>query len=362
MTGGVRDHLEELSIEAPGADEVVVLPWTLLFRERLLGRVEDSPRYPWIVLATVLFGLFSVGFTITILSVSIPRIADDLGSNESTLTWLVTGPILAFAVFGPSAGKLGDLRGHRRVYAWSMVCVILFAGLTALSWNAASLLAFRILGAATGAAVGPTSLAMINRMFPPSKRAQAMGYWTMVGAGGPVLGVVAGGPIVEAFGWRWIFVGQVPLTVAGLLLALAVLPETERIATVRFDAAGAVTARPGRHVVPARRQPGPGARVVARPLVLAGFVIAPVIGLALRPGRAPAAPIPCCRWPTCAGATSRSRSSPRCSPTSPTWAASSSPRCCSRACSATARPSRAHCSSPGRWRSPSRARSWGTWR
>src|SRR3546814_4198723 len=166
---------------------------------------KQSPRYPWLVLTTVLLGLLSVGFTITILSVSIPRIADDLGSNESTLTWLVTGPLLAFAVFGPSAGKLGDLKGHRRVYAWSMAAVIVFAGLTAVAWDAPSLLAFRILGAATGAAVGPASLALINRLFPKERRAQAMGYWSMVGAGGPVVGVVAGGPIVEAFGWRWIF-------------------------------------------------------------------------------------------------------------------------------------------------------------
>lgn len=276
MGEGVRDHLDELSIDAPGADEVAVLAWPILFRERLLVRIGDSPRYPWLVLATVLFGLFSVGFTITILSVSIPRIADDLDSTISTLTWLVTGPILAFAVFGPSAGKLGDLHGHRRVYAGSMVCVIVFAGLTAVSWNAPSLLAFRILGAATGAAVGPTSLALINRMFPRAKRAQAMGYWTMIGAGGPVVGVVAGGPIVEAFGWRWIFVGQVPLTIAGLLLALAVLPETERIATARFDTAGAATLALAAtsFLLAVNRGPVLG---WTSPLVLAGFVAAPVL-------------------------------------------------------------------------------------
>jgi MFS family permease len=62
-----------------------------------------------------------------------------------------------------------------------------------------------------------------------------------VGAGGPVIGVVAGGPIVEAFGWRWIFAGQVPLTLAALLLAVAILPETERVAATRFDLAGAGT-------------------------------------------------------------------------------------------------------------------------
>jgi MFS family permease len=291
VIGGAGDHLDELSIDAPGADEVVVLPWTILFRERLLVRVQDSPRYPWIVLATVLFGLFSVGFTITILSVSIPRIADDLGSSVSTLTWLVTGPLLAFAVFGPSAGKLGDLRGHRRVYGLSMACVILFAGLTAVAWDAPSLLAFRILGAATGAAIGPTSLAVINRLFPPAKRAQAMGYWTMVGAGGPVIGVVAGGPIVEAFGWRWIFAGQVPLTLAGLLLAMAILPETDLIETARFDAKGAVSlaAAATAFLLAVNRGPVLG---WDSPLVLGGFLVAPLMAwLFVRVERVAVAPL-----------------------------------------------------------------------
>ncbi len=272
-----RQRLEELSIDAPGADEVAVVPWPLLFHRRIITRAQQSPRYPWIVLTTVLFGLFSVGFTITILSVSIPRIADDLGSDESTLTWLVTGPILAFALFGPSAGKLGDLRGHRRVYAWSMVCVIVFAALVAVAWDAPSLLAFRILGAATGAAVGPTSLAMINRLFPPARRAQAMGYWTMVAAGGPVVGVVAGGPIVEAFGWRWIFAGQVPLSIAGLLLALAVLPETELVETTRFDVPGAATLAGAStaFLFAVNRGPVLG---WTHPLVLGGFVAAPLLG------------------------------------------------------------------------------------
>ena len=288
MEGGPGDHLDDLAIDAVGADEVVVVPWTILYRERLQARMQESERYPWIVLATVLFGLFSVSFTITILSVSIPRIAGDLDSNESTLTWLVTGPLLAFAVFGPSAGKLGDLQGHRRVYGWSMACVIVFAALTAVSWSAGSLIAFRVLGAATGAAVGPTSLAVINRMFPPAKRAQAMGYWTMIGAGGPVIGVVAGGPIVEAFGWRWIFIGQVPLTLAGLLLALAVLPETERIDTARFDVAGAVTLAVAAtsFLLAVNRGPVLG---WDSPLVLAGFVLAPVMVAAFVrvEGRAP---------------------------------------------------------------------------
>jgi EmrB/QacA subfamily drug resistance transporter len=232
---------EQLSIDAPGAEEVAVLPWPLLFRERVRERIEASPRYPWIVLAVALFGLFSVGFTITILSVSVPEIARDLRSDTSTITWVITGPLLAFAVIGPAAGKLGDLRGHRRVYAASMAFVSVFALATAMAWSGGSLIAFRVLGAAAGAAVGPTSIAIINRLFPPERRVQAMGYWSMVAAGGPVIGVVAGGPVVEAFGWRWIFVAQAPITLAGMLLALLLLPETERQERTNFDLAGAAT-------------------------------------------------------------------------------------------------------------------------
>ena len=128
---GRRAGRDRVATEAPGADEVAVLAWPLLLKRKVTERVEASDNYPWLVLATVLFGLFSVGFTITILSNSVRRIADDLGSDVSTLTWVLTGPLLAFAVFGPAAGKLADLKGVRRVYLASLGAVAVFAALTA---------------------------------------------------------------------------------------------------------------------------------------------------------------------------------------------------------------------------------------
>ena len=269
----------DLTSEAPGADELTVLPWPLILKRKVTERVERSERYPWIVLATVLFGLFSVGFTITILSNSLPRIAGDLDSDISTLTWVLTGPLLAFAVVGPAAGKLADLHGQRRIYLASLAAVGLFAGLTAMAPSAGWLIGFRVLGAATGAATGPASLAIINRLFPRDRRSQAMGYWAMVGAGAPVIGVVAGGPVVEAFGWRWIFVAQVPLTIATLLLAAAVLPEGrptfEEGRRPGFDIPGAVTlGLAGTTLLLAvNRGPVWGWSHAA---VVAGFVLAPV--------------------------------------------------------------------------------------
>src|SRR5207247_2458630 len=97
-----------------GAEEVAVLPWPSLFRHRLVRRVESSDRYEWWVLWTVLAGLFSVGFTITILAVSLPRIAADLHSDTTTLTWVITGPLLALGVVG--GGPIVEHVSWRLIY------------------------------------------------------------------------------------------------------------------------------------------------------------------------------------------------------------------------------------------------------
>ena len=187
----------------------------------------------------MLFGLFAVNVTITILAVSIHRIARELGTSEPTMTWVVTGPMLAFGVIGPLVGKLGDRLGHRRLFLWGLVGAAVMAGLSAVAWNAGSLIGFRTLGAIEGAATGPASFAIISRIFPRAERVKALGYWAMVGAGAPVIGVVAGGPLVEAFGWRTLFVVQIPLILLAVGFAYRLLPETPRNRTGRFDLAGA---------------------------------------------------------------------------------------------------------------------------
>jgi EmrB/QacA subfamily drug resistance transporter len=270
-----RDQAD-LSVEAPGARETGSVPWAMLLQQRMAVRATDSDRYPWIVLFTALFGLLTVTFTITILAVSIPTISEDLGTSQSDLTWLITGPLLVFAVVGPAVGKMGDRHGHRPLYLIGLSGAALFAGATALAWSGPSLIAFRILGATMGAATGPASMAMINTMFPPERRAQAMGFWTMVMAGGPVAGVVIGGPVVEAYSWRWIFIVQVPLTLVSLFVAAAVLPNTQPREDSAFDLPGTLLL--GGAVLSAllalNRGPSSG---WGSPLVVGGFALAPLL-------------------------------------------------------------------------------------
>jgi EmrB/QacA subfamily drug resistance transporter len=248
VTEGRHDELVEqpvgpddphtLPVDAAGVDEVGVAPWPILLRQRIARRVGIDRR--WAILIVVLSGLFTVAFTITLLAVSLQRIATDLDSDIATVSWTITGPMLAFGVVGPAYGKAGDLWGHKRVFLLGLLGAGIFAALTAVAWSATSLIAFRVLSSTAGAATGPSTMAFVNRLFPPDERVKPLGYWTFVSAGAPVLGVVAGAPLVEAFGWRVIFVIQAPLCLAGVLVGLWLLPDTERRDNVRFDIAGSL--------------------------------------------------------------------------------------------------------------------------
>lgn len=232
-------HRRTLPLDSAGVEEFGVVPWPALMRRRLAERVGLDRR--WAILLVVLSGLFTVGFTITILAVSLPTIADDVDSTVATMSWTITGPMLAFGVVGPAYGKLGDLFGHKRVFVMGLLGAGVFAGLTAVAWNASSVIAFRVLSATAGAATGPATMAYINRTFAPEERVKPLSYWSFVNAGAPVLGVVAGAPLVESIGWRAIFLIQAPLCLVGAVLAVRLLPDTERSPGVRFDLAGSLT-------------------------------------------------------------------------------------------------------------------------
>ena len=231
----------ELGIEGAGAEEIVAVPWSLMLQRRVAGRLEHSPRQAWIVLTAALLGMFATGFSLTVLAVSLGDIARSLGTTKSVLTWVITGPSLAMAVLGPIGGKLADRHGARRVYLLSLAGVTVFSAAAIFAWSGPSLIAARTIGAMLGAAVSPAALAMINRAFPAQRRAQALGYWSLVGAGAPVVGVVVGGPLVEALGWRWIFILQTPLAVLAVIVGFLVLPRTAAGERHPFDIAGSVT-------------------------------------------------------------------------------------------------------------------------
>jgi len=283
-----------VNVDSAGVDEVGVVPWPSLVRRRLADRVPIERN--WALLIVVLSGLFTIGVTFTILVVELQTIAREFDSTVSVISWAITGPMLAFGVVGPAYGKAGDLWGHKRVFVFGLLGAGLFAALTAVAWSAASMVAFRILSATAGAATGPATMAYINRLFPPEQRVRPLGYWSFVNAGAPVIGVVAGVPLVDAVGWRAIFAVQAPLCVIGVLLAWRLLPDTERVSDVRFDVWGSLTLGLGALMMLTGVNQGPkwGWASPAVVLLLAGSVA--VLVLFVRIERRVSDPLMPLRW------------------------------------------------------------------
>jgi MFS family permease len=217
-----------LSGTGTGADGGIVVPWPILFRHRMHRRVASSDRYQWWVLWTVLAGLLSVNITFTVFVVALPQVARELHTSVTTLTWTSTGPLLAFGVAAPVLGKLGDLHGYRRLYLWGLSGAAISVVLTASAPNAGVLIGARLFDGVQGAATGAASMALVLQAFSHEDRVKAMGWWSLVGAGGPVLGVTIGAPIIQYFGWRALFWGELPLMALAAVLAVVVLPARDR--------------------------------------------------------------------------------------------------------------------------------------
>lgn len=198
-----------------------------------------EPQNRRLVLIAALTGQFATAFPVTLFSVVLTPIARSYGVAPSVLTWAITGPFLVMAVCTPVFGKLGDTFGHRRLFLIGLTGSMAAALATAAAPTAASLIALRVVGQAFGAASQPTALALLMRVYPATERSKATGWWSMVGAGSPVTGLVIGGPLAEAFGWRSLFLVQAGITAASLLLAVLTLPRDQETKRTRVDFLGA---------------------------------------------------------------------------------------------------------------------------
>jgi MFS family permease len=215
-----------------------VVGWALSTRVgRRLGARGDYARW---VLLVALTGMFATTFPVTVLTLAIPTIAEDLGARQSDLAWLITLPVLVSALALPTLGKLGDLYGHRRVFLVGFAVATLTAALTATATSAVLLIAWRTLSQTVGASTIPSSLALINSVHHGEQRARAMGWWSMVAAGAPVIGLALGAPVIEAIGWQMLFVLQAGFMVVPVLASWLILRETPR-RVARFDVPGAAS-------------------------------------------------------------------------------------------------------------------------
>lgn len=187
--------------------------------------MSNPPRHPALILAALASGFVMASIDSTVVNVAAVSIGNDFGSSLDTLTWVVDSYVLTFASLLLLGGSLATAYGSRRLYLTGMV-VFLAASLgCALAPAAAPLIAARAVQGAGAAMFMPSSLSLLVTQFTePSQRARMLGLWSAMVATSAAIGPTPGGVLVSTFGWRSIFLINIPVVILGGALTLIVIP------------------------------------------------------------------------------------------------------------------------------------------
>lgn len=194
--------------------------------------------YKWIVGIVFAFGMFMNLLDTTIVNVALPTFAREFQASPTTIEWVVTGYLLALAIFIPVSGWVGDRFGTKRTFMAALAAFTLGSLLCALSQNIHELIAFRVLQGMGGGMLAPTGMAMVFRAFAPSERAQAGALVSIPTAVAPAAGPVLGGYLVQYQSWHWIFLINIPIGILALTFAGVFLREERQPRPGRLDVPG----------------------------------------------------------------------------------------------------------------------------
>src|SRR6266568_2247352 len=197
----------------------------------------------WLALYILCLGDLMIVLDTTIVNVALPSIRGDLGFSPTSLAWVVNAYLLTFGGFLLLGGRLGDLFGHRRLFLIGISLFTVASVACGISTTQGLLVAARAVQGIGGAIVSAVALSLMMNLFTEqAERAKAMGIFGFVMAGGGSLGVLLGGVLTDTLNWHWIFLVNVPIGVAVVILALRLLPAAPGSAAGdRLDVAGAIT-------------------------------------------------------------------------------------------------------------------------
>ena len=184
----------------------------------------------------------------SVVNVALPRIGENLGAGLTGLQWTINAYTLTLSGLLLLGGSLGDRLGRRRIFLVGVVWFALASAGCALAPTSGVLIAMRALQGVGAALLTPGSLAILEAVFRRQDRAPAIGAWTGLGGVATALGPVLGGVLVglAPWGWRLVFLINLPLAVVVVIVTRAAVPETrDEEATGKLDVPGALLAAVG---------------------------------------------------------------------------------------------------------------------
>ncbi len=241
----------------------------------------DPITRPWPALWALVMGFFMILVDTTIVTIANPAILRDLDTDLTSVIWVTSAYLLAYAAPLLITGRLGDRFGPRQVYLTGLVVFTIASLWCGFSGDIGMLVAARAVQGLGAALMTPQTMAVITRVFPPQQRGAAMGLWGAVAGVAMLVGPIVGGLLVDAFGWQWVFLVNVPFGVAAFILAWRFVPTLETHVR-RLDWLGVVLSAVAMFLVVFGIQEGQSFEwgQVVGPITVWGLIIAGIVTLA----------------------------------------------------------------------------------
>jgi EmrB/QacA subfamily drug resistance transporter len=191
------------------------------------------------VLLICCMSLLIVGLDVTAVNVALPSVGRELHAGISGLQWTVGAYTVVMASLLMFSGSTADRFGRKRIFVTGLTVFSVASLLCSLAPSVGLLVAFRVLQAVGGSMMNPVAMSIITNTFTdPRERAQAVGVWGAVFGVSMALGPIVGGTLVSSFGWRSIFLINIPVGLIAIVLTLRLIPESRAPRPRRFDPVG----------------------------------------------------------------------------------------------------------------------------
>ena len=193
----------------------------------------------WKMLAVLSLSMMIIGLDNTIVNVALPTLQVQFQTSASSLQWIVDAYLLTFASALLTMGTIGDRFGRKKTLQAGLLVFALSSAAVLFASSAEQLIVLRVVMGVGAALIMPATLSTITNVFPREERGRAIGIWAGTAALGVGLGPLTGGLLLEAFSWSSVFLINVPVAVAALVLGIWLVPESRDPHPGSFDLAGA---------------------------------------------------------------------------------------------------------------------------
>lgn len=191
------------------------------------------------VLLVATLATFVTPFSMSAVNIALPAIGAEFSMDAILMGWVSTSFLLASATFLVIFGRLSDIHGRKRIFAYGTVIFMVTSLVISASPSAEILILMRIIQGFGGAMIATTSVALITSVFPPGERGKALGINSAAVYTGLSAGPFLGGLLTQYFGWRAIFLFKAPLMALVILLIFTLMKGEWREARgEKFDFAG----------------------------------------------------------------------------------------------------------------------------